>query len=126
MLPTIIGLLDNDTRFHMISVQDIAWFAADVFEHPEEFIGKELDVAGDVLTPGEMKSIYRKVTGRRLPPVSKTLMRLMIRLVNPESARQFKWNNQQGWTFDIAPLRQRHPGLTSFEQFLRNHYEARG
>lgn len=125
VLPTIIGMLDRDTRFHMISVEDIAWFAADVFAHPEAYLGKELDVAGDVLTAGEMKAIYRKVTGRRLPPVSKWFMRLMLRVVNPESARQFRWNNQQGWKFDIAPLRARHQGLINFERFLRNYYEAR-
>ena len=124
VLPTIIGMLDKNTRFHMITVQDIAWFAADVFAHPEEFIGKELDVAGDVLTVGEMKAVYHKVTGRYLPPVSRFLMRLMLRIVNPESARQFKWNNQQGWKFDIAPLQQRHAGLVNFETFLRNYYKA--
>jgi hypothetical protein len=43
----------------------------------------------------------------------------MLRVINPESARQFRWNNQVGWQFDVAPLRARHPGLTSFEQFLR-------
>ena len=125
VLPTIIGLLDTRTRFHMISVEDIAWFAADVFAHPDEFIGKELDVAGDVLTAGEMKAIYRKVTGRSLLPVSRFLMRFLLRFVNPESARQFHWNNQQGWNFDIAPLQQRHPKLMNFETFLRNYYEAR-
>ncbi|MEE2733340.1 MAG: NmrA/HSCARG family protein [Pseudomonadota bacterium] len=125
VLPTIIGLLDPGTRFHMISVADIAWFAADVFEHPEQFIGQELDVAGDVLTAAEMKAVYRKVTGRRLPPVSRWLMRLMLRLVNPESARQFQWNNQQGWNFDIAPLQRRHAGLRNFEGFLRHHYGTR-
>ena len=124
VLPTIIGMLAKNTRFHMITVQDIAWFAADVFAHPEEFIGKELDVAGDVLTAAEMKAVYHKVTGRRLPPVSRLLTRLMLRIVNPESARQFKWNNQQGWKFDISPLQQRHAGLVNFETFLRNYYDA--
>lgn len=124
ILPLITGLLDDDTRFHMIAVDDIAWFAADVFAHPEEFVGQHLDVASDVLTAAEMKAVYRKVTGRRVPPSSKMLTRLLLRLLNPESARQFVWNNAVGWHFDIAPLRQRHPGLTSFETFLRQHLNA--
>lgn len=121
ILPTIIGLLDKDTHFHMISVQDIAWFAADIFADPQRYLGTHLDVAGDVLTGAQMQAIYRKVTGRRLLPVSRLLTRLAIRLVNPESARQFRWNNQQGWDFDITPLRQRHAGLISFEKFLIHH-----
>lgn len=124
VLPTIIGLLDKDTGFHMISVEDIAWFAADIFAHPELYLDKELDVAGDVLTAAQLKAVFHKVTGRSLLPTSRFLTRLMVRLINPESARQFRWNNQQGWHFDIAPLRQRNSALTSFEGFLRKHYEA--
>lgn len=122
ILPTIIGLLDNDTRFHMISVDDIAWFAADIFSHPELYLGKAVDVAGDVLTAAEIKTIYQDVTGRRLMPASKWITRLIMRIINPESARQFRWNNRQGWDFDIVPLRQRHPRLTTFKRFLIDHY----
>lgn len=122
ILPTIIGLLDRDIRFHMISVADIAWFAADIFAHPQQYLGTHLDVAGDVLTGTQMRDIFREVTGRRLLPTSKLLTRLALRLINPESARQFQWNNQQGWNFAIEPLRQRHPGLISFQQFLSLHY----
>ncbi len=122
ILPTIVGLLDKGVRFHMISVEDIAWFAADIFAHPQQYLGTHLDVAGDVLTADEMKAVFRKVTGHRVLPTSRWLTRLAIRLANPESARQFHWNNQQGWDFDIAPLRKRHPGLISFETFLTRHY----
>lgn len=122
VLPMITGLLDKETPFHMITVEDIAWFAADVFSHPEEYLGKEVDVASDVLTADEMKQVFRKVTGRRVLPTSRWLTRLMLRIGNPESARQFRWNNSVGWKFDIKPLRQRHPQLTSFETFLRRHY----
>lgn len=124
ILPLITGLLDDSTRFHMITVDDIAWFAADVFAHPDEFIGRHLDVASDVLTAAEMKAVYRKVTGRRVLPSSKMLTRLLLRLLNPESARQFVWNNAVGWHFDIEPLRRRYPGLTRFETFLRQHQTA--
>jgi len=123
VLPTIIGMLDKGIRFHMISVQDIAWFAADIFAHPEQYLGKELDVAGDVLTGDEMKTIFQRVTGRRLPPVSRFLMRLILKIVNPESARQFRWNNQQGWNFDIADLRARHPQMMTFERYLQDYYQ---
>ena len=125
ILPTIIGLLDKGTRFHMISVADIAWFAADVFSHPDEYVGKAVDIAGDSLTPDDMKRIYRNVTGRRVLPTSATLTRLFLRFANPESARQFRWNNEKGWHFPLEPLRQRHADLIDFETFLRLHTQAR-
>lgn len=125
VLPIITGLLDKNTRFHMITVEDIAWFAAEAFSHPQEFLGKTVDIASDVLTAGEMKKVYRQVTGRRVLPSVGFLTRWMLRWVNPESARQFRWNNQVGWQFDVAPLRARHSGLTSFEQFLRKQHTSK-
>lgn len=119
VLPIITSLLDKNTRFHMITVEDIAWFAAEAFSNPQVSLGKTMDIASDVLTAAEMKAIYRKVTGRPLLPAVPALTRLFLRWVNPESARQFRWNNQVGWHFDVTPLRRQHPGLTSFEQFLR-------
>lgn len=125
VLPTICAMLDEDTRFHMVAVEDIAWFAADVFAHPEEFLGKALDIASDSLTPAEMRAIYKKVTGKRVLPIAKWAMRLGLRFINPESARQFRWNNSTGWHFDLAPLRKRHPDIMTFEKFLRRHYAAK-
>lgn len=125
ILPMITGLLDEDTRFHMITVEDIAWFAADVFDHPQQFIGKHVDVASDSLTPAEMRAVFRKVTGRRVLPVMKSSTRLLLRLTNPESARQFRWNNDIGWHFDLAPLHRRHPGMVTLEKFLQRHYDKK-
>lgn len=122
IIPTIVAMLDKNTRFHMIAVEDIAWFAADVFSHPELYMGKALDVAGDLLTPAEMKAIFHKVTGKRLLPSSRFITRLIMKFSNPEMTRQFKWNNDLGWQFDLAPLQARHPELITFETFLRKHY----
>ena len=43
VLPTIVGLLDKDIRFHMVSVEDIAWFAADIFANPQDYLNKEIE-----------------------------------------------------------------------------------
>jgi hypothetical protein len=43
----------------------------------------------------------------------------LLRLSNAEAARQYDWNNRQGWSFDIEPLRQKKQGLVTFEAFLR-------
>lgn len=122
MSPTLVlamlsGALGKNTPFHMVTVEDIAWFAAHIFDHPDQWLGKHLDVASDVLTVDEMKAIYRKVTGKRPLPFS--LPFWLLRLQNPESARQLRWNNDPGWQFSLAPLRELNPSLTSFEDFLR-------
>lgn len=122
VMPLICGLLDESVKFHMITVEDIAWFAADVFSNPQEYLGKHIDIASDSLTPEEMRAVFRKVTGKRVLPAIKFTTRLFLRLTNPESHRQFVWNNTVGWHFDLAPLRRRHPGLMTLEQYLTRHY----
>ena len=69
-----------------------------------------------------MRAVFRKVSGRRVLPTAKFATRLFLRIANPESARQFRWNNESGWHFDLAPLRRRHPGMVSLEQFLTRYY----
>jgi uncharacterized protein YbjT (DUF2867 family) len=122
VLPMICAALDEDVKLHMIAVEDIAWFAADVFAHPEEFIGRHIDIAGDSLTPAEMRAVFREVTGKRVLPTFKFMTRLLLRLTNPEGHRQFVWNNTIGWHFGLAPLRERHPRMMTLEQFLTRHY----
>ncbi|MDF1629515.1 MAG: NmrA/HSCARG family protein [Alcanivoracaceae bacterium] len=117
VLAMMAGALKPDTRFHMVAVEDIAWFAAEVFSNPEQYLGTSLDVASDVLTVDEMKAVYRKVTGKR--PLPFAIPMFLLRLSNAEAARQYDWNNRQGWSFDIEPLRQKKPDLVTFEAFLR-------
>lgn len=110
------GALDPQLSFHMVTVDDIAWFAADMFLHPRDYLGKTVDVASDSLTVAQMKSVYESVYHRSAPRLG--LPFPLARMANPEMGRQLTWNNRVGWHFDLAPLRERHPGLTSFREFL--------
>ena len=44
---------------------------------------------------------------------------LVERALNGEMTHQLQWNNKVGWHFDVQKVRQRHPGLINFEQFLK-------
>jgi uncharacterized protein YbjT (DUF2867 family) len=117
--PVLSGTLNPQTLFHMIAVDDIGAMAAAVFRNPEQFIGEKLNVAGDVLTVGEMKDVYRHVMGKR--PRAYRIPAWVLRLMNKEFAQQLHWHNCVGWTFTVERARDIHPGLMSFEQFLRIH-----
>lgn len=116
------GALRRDLSFHMVTVDDIAWFAADAFMNPGENLGRTVDVASDSLTVAQMKAVYASVLARRAPrlPIPSALTRRL----NPEMGRQLDWNNRVGWHFDLGPLRERHPELTSFRQFLLRRRDA--
>jgi uncharacterized protein YbjT (DUF2867 family) len=118
-MPGLAGALKSDTRFHMISVEDIGWFVAESFANPATYLGKAVDIAGDSLTIAEMKQVYRNVTGKS--PSNLKLPFWVMRVLSPENARQLRWNNEVGWRFDIEKVRQIHPELVSFEEFLKAH-----
>lgn len=116
-LPVLAGALDSSLGLHLISVKDIGWFTAYAFAHPQTSIGKTLDIAGDCLTVAQTKQVYQKVTGKK--PLGFKIPLWLFNIFYPAVARQFRWNNGHGWRFDIAPLRQTHPGLIDFEHFLQ-------
>lgn len=116
------GALRPDLAFHMVSVEDIAWFAADVFMNPDRYQGRALDVASDSLTVAQMKAVYASVFARKAPRLPIPLA--LTRRLNPEMGRQLAWNNRVGWHFDLQPLLERHPELTSFRNFLLRRRDA--
>lgn len=118
-IPALAGALSSANRLHMISVEDVGWFVAEAFSNPAAYLGTELEIAGDSLNVAEIKEIYARVTGKR--PSNMKFPAWLLRLLNAESAKQFKWNNEVGWHFDVQKLRDMHPGLLTFEQFLKAH-----
>ena len=52
------------TRLHQISVDDIGAFAARVFHKPQQYIGRAIDLAGDVMSMREAAAIFSTVIGR--------------------------------------------------------------
>jgi uncharacterized protein YbjT (DUF2867 family) len=56
--------LDPDKRFQHVAVEDVGVFAAIAFEHPDECIGREVDLAGDEQTMPEIAETFGRVIGR--------------------------------------------------------------
>jgi uncharacterized protein YbjT (DUF2867 family) len=99
-----------------IAVEDIGVFAALAFAHPEEFLGKTIELAGDELTEAQTAEVFSKVIGR---PVTLTAPTGGGWASPEESAAMFNFFNGEGYDANIAALRKIHPGLLTFEQYLR-------
>lgn len=52
--------------YKWIASKDIGKIAAEIFEHPEKFSGKALNIAGDGMTPDEHVRMWKEVTGETL------------------------------------------------------------
>ena len=99
----------------IIAVEDIAAFTALVFADPKEYLGRTLELAGDELTEPELAETFSRVIGRP------------VKLVPPsggwgneeEMKAAFNFFNGEAYNADIPALRELHPGLLTFEQYLR-------
>ena len=121
--PLLSGSLKPSTPFHMVAVEDIGAIVATVFQHPQQFIGEKLNVAGDILTVPQMKDVYRQVMGKQ--PRAYWIPAWVLRVLNKEFAQQLQWHNRIGWTFTPQRAKHVHPGLMSFDQFIRTYHPRR-
>lgn len=98
----------------MIAVQDIGKWAAHVFLHPERYVSKAVEIAGDEVTFAQMVAVYNKVYGKA--PAS---MRLPSSLFSRgDTGKMFIWITKYGYQADLTMNRAEIPDLLTFEQFL--------
>ena len=109
--------LRPDKSVQMIAVDDIGAFAALVFAHPAEYMGKTIELAGDELTETEIAQTFTRVIGR---PVQLVPSRMpQDRAPSEEQLAMFNFFNGQGYDADIPALRRIYPALQTLEQYLR-------
>ncbi|HZB82366.1 MAG TPA: NmrA/HSCARG family protein [Rubrobacteraceae bacterium] len=112
--------LDPDKPFQQVAVEDIGAFAAIAFEHPDEWIGREVDLAGDEQTMPEIAETFGRVIGREVEYYQVPWDQFEEQM-GEEYALMYRWFNEVGYEADIAALRQEYPELTTFERYLRSH-----
>ena len=100
-----------------IAVEDIAVFAALAFANPKEYLGKTLELSGDELTESQIADTFAKVIGR--PVKLAKLTPGSGRRSDEEMKAMFVFFNGEAYDADIPALRKLHPGLLTFEQYLR-------
>jgi uncharacterized protein YbjT (DUF2867 family) len=109
-----------DKPYQTIATDDIGAFVALAFERPNEFIGKELEIAGSELTNAEAAKIFSRVLGK--PVKFQKLPMLLVKLVlGKEFYVMFRWFNDSGFKADIPGLRRAYPEvrLHTLEEWLR-------
>jgi len=111
-----LGLRPEKER-QLIAVEDIAVFTALALANPGEYVGKTIELAGDALTESQLADTFTRVIGR---PVKLTMPAGEGgRLSDEEMTAMFNFFNGEAYDADIPALRKLHPGLLTFEQYLR-------
>ena len=95
----------------------VGWFAAEAFDHPQDWIGREIEIAGDDLTWPEMMRVLRRA-GRR-PALALPLPSPLVRQMPEDFTRMVDWIGREGFRADIPALRVLHPGLHRFGDWAK-------
>ena len=117
---TLAQPLDPEKPLQQVNVEDLGAFAAIAFENPDEWLGREVDLAGDELTMPQTAEMFSRVTGRGVEYYQVPWDQFEEQM-GEEVTVMYRWFNDMGYEADIAALRQEHPELTTFERYLRSH-----
>ena len=131
MQPILEGRLDlplaPDTRLQMVAVDDIGYFVAEAFDHPREYIGAVIELAGDELSMLEIAETFSRVMGRPVRFTGSPEGIAKFRAFSEELSLVFDWLYREGFHAFIPALRALHPGLLTLEAYLRRSgWEGRG
>ncbi|MFT8365863.1 MAG: NmrA/HSCARG family protein [Gluconobacter cerinus] len=117
MLSMMKTYLAPTQPMQVVSVRDVAWFAAEAFDNPDRFIGRVIELAGDSVTAHAAASILRR-SGLR-PTIFFTIPNF-LRARLPEDFRlMFEFIARAGFQADITGLRREHPGLLNLSDWAQ-------
>jgi len=119
---TLTEATKPDVPVKLIAVEDIGVFVKLAFRHPDAFLGKTIEIAGDALTPIRIASAIAKATGRPINYVQLPIE--TVRQHNETVARLYEWLNEEGYEVDFSALRKLHPDLMNFGDWLEKKGKA--
>ncbi|KAF7375416.1 NmrA domain-containing protein [Mycena sanguinolenta] len=109
------------TRLQFVAASDVGAVAALILQHPEMYIGRIVDVAGDELAPRDLEDGWREVFGVEMRPqmVGGSALSWIVRTATKDLRLMFKFFNEVGYNVDITVARKVHPEMKDWKTFLR-------
>jgi uncharacterized protein YbjT (DUF2867 family) len=132
--PKVVGW---DTLKPWVAVQDIGKAAANIFSDPDSWLGREIELYGDIKSLAQCRDAFVNITGKR-PARIPIPVGLMRKMAGKELILMWqwikKWSDEQGpqWFMEkVRTARELVPGLLDVESWLKlgvradNHQPAR-
>ncbi len=106
----------DKARLH-IAPQDIGRFAAEAFDDPAGWNGREIDIAGDRISYTEMAAVFSRVLGQpvRYEPIS---AEEYAATTTPTDRARDQWYLELEYPLDVDALRAEFPWLMTLEDYL--------
>jgi uncharacterized protein YbjT (DUF2867 family) len=116
ILSMVSSFVRAEKAVQMIAADDIGAFAALAFAQPDKFIGQAVEIAGDALTPPQIRETVQRV--KKAPAFYIPIPRFIRSRMPPELGLMMEWFDRAGYQADIPALRTLHPGLKTFADYL--------
>jgi uncharacterized protein YbjT (DUF2867 family) len=109
--PMILGMMKKnigtDSKLPFVSIDDIGKALVDIFNKPQAFGGKELNIFGDQLTLDELLAHFKTIKGRN--PWSFSIPNwLFKKLVSTDLVVMWQWFGNNQFNFDKHDLPNKH------------------
>lgn len=118
MLGMLRLYLSDQQTFQLISVEDIGYFVTHALVNKPQFESQELEIAGDEVS---IEKILQTIEAEKNIILKPYPLPGFFKWFMPSVARQmFQFYADDGWQADVKKLRQMHPGLQNFQQWLTN------
>ena len=102
-----------------VATSDIGFFAGQAFLQPEspEYKNKAISLAGDELTFGQVRQVFRERLGYEVPTTFEFVARFIKWMVS-DLSMMFRWFDEEGMVVDLPKLRRMNPGLKDLGTWL--------
>jgi uncharacterized protein YbjT (DUF2867 family) len=103
----------------LVAVEDIGAFAVFAIEHPQFFLNKRIDIAGDELDGEKTAAILAKASGRMI--TYEEFSPEVLKSRSPDLAKMMEWQSKNNYTADTKGLRKTFPEVKwhSFEEWAK-------
>lgn len=110
-----------DTRLQMLAAANLGYFVGMAFERPDDFIGAQVDLAGDELSMTEIAETFTRVTGRPTRFTGSPAGLQAMTQMDEDLGKLFRVEMyERGFRAFIPGLRALYPGLSTLEVYLRS------
>lgn len=117
----IITAFQPQTRMQLTTADDVGAFACAVFEHPDVYNGKNIDLANEALSMDEVAVLLSRVLHRTVISESVSPEQAVAAGLFPGWVRSQEWTNEVGYRADIQALAAYDVPLTPLEQWVATH-----
>jgi hypothetical protein len=114
---TMWSVAVKEKPLQVVATSDIGHLAGQAFLSPEKYAGKSYSLAGDDLTFAEAQKVFKSKLGFEMPMTFGFLASGMLWAIG-EVGTMFRWFYTDGYGADIKALREHHPELLSFGDWL--------